>query len=127
MRRVFVIAALVAALPATAHSTARGGDYPSIWSGLVLAKKEEHPRESSPELKSMKKRLEASFAGYNEFELIGEHAEKIDDPDENWLIPSKDFCLHVASKSKAGDKAYLLKLVLFQNKRQLAEFETKLG
>jgi hypothetical protein len=64
--------------------------------------------------------------GYNQFELIGEYSEKMDDPNERWLIPSKDFCLSVKTHNAPGER-YPMKIALFQNRRRLAEFETHLS
>ena len=97
----------------------------SIWSGLVLATNEAHPKESSAELHKYKEKL-ANIFGYNHFELINSHAELMDDPYECWLVPSKDFSLRVGTHNNQ-EHIYQMKLELFQNARRLADFEARLG
>ncbi len=96
----------------------------TVWSGLILATNSGHPSEAPAEIAKFKTKLENVF-GYNQFELIGQHTELMDNPNERWLIPSKDFFLHVVSTSK-GRTAYTFTLHLFQQKRSLAQFEAKL-
>lgn len=98
---------------------------PRIWSGLILATNDVHPSEAPARLRKFADKLKNIF-GYNQFELIGEYSEKMGDPDERWLIPSKDFYLSVKSHTGAGGH-YPMKIVLFQNRRRLAEFETRLS
>jgi len=117
---IFFMLALLAAPCLT-----RAGDFPAVWSGLVLATKEEHPKEAPPELRKFKAKLEGVF-GYNQFELVGQHTEKMDDLTERWLVPSKDFFLRVATKVSTGH-TYVLKLDLFQGPRPLATVETRLA
>jgi len=50
----------------------------------------------------------------------------MDDPSERWLLPSKDFCLSVKTRNDPGQN-YPMKIVLFQNRRRLVEFEPHLG
>jgi len=94
----------------------------TIWSGLVLATNDPHPADAPPQLRNYAQQLKNIF-GYNQFELIGENAEKMDDPYERWLIPSKDFCLSVKMHNEPGQN-YPMKIVLFQTRKRLAEFET---
>src|ERR1700723_2889138 len=69
----------------------------SIWSGLVLATTVDKPREVPPELKKYAGQLKDIF-GYNQYELMGQHVESMDNPYEHWLIPSKDFSLRVSAR-----------------------------
>jgi len=96
----------------------------TVWSGLILATNSEHPSEVPVEITKFKTKLENVF-GYNQFELIGQHTELMDSPNERWLIPSKDFSLRVVSKTKGGT-GYTFNLQLFQQKKTLADFEAKL-
>ena len=98
---------------------------PAIWSGLVLATNNPNPAQAPAPLRQFAAKLKNIF-GYNQFELVGEYAEKMDDPYERWLIPSKDFCLSVKTHNMPGEH-YPMKIVLFQNRRRLAEFETHLN
>jgi hypothetical protein len=92
-----------------------------IWSGLVLATNNAHPAQPPERLRTVAGKLKNIF-GYNQFEIIGEYSEKMDDPNESWLIPSKDFYLSVKGHTVPGQN-YPMKIVLFQNRRRLAELE----
>jgi hypothetical protein len=94
-----------------------------IWSGLVLATNPAHPSQVPEGLRKYAEKLKNIF-GYNQFELVGESSEKMDDPGERWLIPSKDFCLSVKQRSQPGGN---YEIALFQNRRRLAAFETHLN
>jgi hypothetical protein len=98
---------------------------PRIWSGLILATNPAHPAQAPEDLRKIAGKLKNIF-GYNQFDLIGQYSEKMDDPSERWLIPSKDFYLSVKTQSGPGGN-YPMKIVLFQNRRRLAELETHLG
>jgi hypothetical protein len=106
-------------LPAVARVT------PVIWSGLVLATNDPHPAAVPSHLEKYGDKLKNVF-GYNQLELIGEYAEKMDDRNERWLIPSKDFSLSVKAEDNSGGK-YPMKIALFQNQRRLAQFDTRLS
>lgn len=97
----------------------------TIWSALVHATNETSPEETPTELRRIEEKLENVF-GYNQFRLLGEHAEQMDDPKEYWLIPSRIFSLRVASKM-ADKIGYRLKLELYHEKRRITEFEANLG
>lgn len=98
----------------------------AIWSGLVVATTEEHPKEIPPELKKYSEQLKNIF-GYNQYELIGEHTELIDSLKEHWLIPSKEFSLKVdAQKAKKPGFHYRLKLDLYQDEKLIAKLDARL-
>ena len=97
----------------------------TVWSGFVFATNAEHPKAPSPELAKFAAQLRGVF-GYNQYELIGQHEEVMDNAFERWMIPSKDFSLLV--KSKKIDKGnYRLRLQFFQEKKMLAEMDAKLA
>jgi len=98
---------------------------PAIWSGLVLATNNPKPAQAPTPLRQFAGKLKNIF-GYNQFELVGENSEIMDDPYERWLTPSKDFCLSVKTHNEPAQH-YPTKVVLFQNRRRLAEFETHLN
>ena len=100
----------------------------AIWSGLVLATNAPAgvtPTAPVPQLAPYAEKLQAIF-GYNQCELIGENEQKMDDKYERWLIPSQDFSLSVKMRNEPG-KHYPMKLVLFQGRKKLAEFESHLA
>lgn len=117
---------LSTALPAFAGEPSSPSPPPrAIWSGLVLATNNAHPAAAPTRLRIYAEKLKNIF-GYNQFELVGEASERMDDRYERWLIPSKDFFMSVKSRTEAGQR-HPVKVVLFQNRRQLAEFETHLS
>ena len=81
-------------------------------------------KEVPAELQKFATKLGKVF-GYNQFELIGQHAELMDDPRERWLIPSQNFCLRVEAKN-AVRTGYLLKMELFEDQQMLTHFEANL-
>lgn len=120
MRRLLFIAGALLFLRASAPAAD-----PTVWSALLLGTWEDHPKEPPAELRKFNTKLENVF-GYNQFELIGQHAEVMDDPRERWLIPSRNFCLSVQTKTGART-GYLLKMELFEDQQMLTHFEANLG
>ena len=101
----------------------------AIWSGLVLGTNEEHPK-STPELEKYYNKLKGIF-GYNQFELLGQHLELMDNTSEHWLIPRKDFFLHVDSQKSAKPGFYRVKLDLWEDlneeKKLLAQIDARIS
>ena len=100
-----------------------------IWSAVVLATNPPAPKDPPPELREFAARLKRVF-GYSQFELIGAAAEKIDEQNESWLVPSQSFWLSVKARRAMAKEArggYLLNLQLFHDKRPLLETEAKLA
>ena len=95
----------------------------AVWSGVVFASNDPHPAQPPPRLRPFESKLRHIF-GYNQYELVGESAQRID-PSERWLMPSKDFSLTVRRLNAAGQHSPA-KIVLFENRRRLAEFEARL-
>jgi hypothetical protein len=96
-----------------------------VWSGLVYATVAKQPAPIPKQLTGFGHKLESVF-GYNNLELVSEHREVMDDRNEHWLLPGKNFCLKVDSH-KAPDRGYLLDLQLFEEKKPLVKTQTKLG
>jgi hypothetical protein len=110
---------------------AAGGDSspppgPRIWSGVVLATNGAHPGQAPERLRKYATKLKNIF-GYNQYELIGESSAKMDDPNERWLVPSKDFSLSVQNHNESGSHHGPTRIALFQGDHRLAEFETNLS
>lgn len=100
-----------------------------IWSAVVLATNSPSPKEAPAELREFAPRLKKVF-GYSQFELIGAAAEKIEEQNESWLVPSQSFWLSVKARRAMAKEArggYLLNLQLFHDKRPLLETEAKLA
>ena len=90
-----------------------------IWSAVVLATNPPSPKDAPLELREFTTRLKRVF-GYSQFELIGAAAEKIDEQNESWLVPSQSFWLSVKARRAVSTEArggYLLNLQLFHDKR----------
>jgi hypothetical protein len=111
--------------------TARAGDpspapqHPRIWSSLILATNDAHPTQPPEHLRPVAGKLHNIF-GYNQFQVIGESSQKIDDANERWLVPSKDFYMSVRSPNGPGPKNPT-HIILFQNRKRLAEMEAHIG
>ncbi|HEX4084737.1 MAG TPA: hypothetical protein VHY22_07500 [Chthoniobacteraceae bacterium] len=97
----------------------------AIWSGLILATNDPHPSEPPPELRKWVDKLHTIF-GYNDFELVGENSERVDDPNHRRLVPSKDFSLSVSPHPATPNGRLPLTLTLFENHHRLAEIEARL-
>jgi hypothetical protein len=97
----------------------------TIWSALVLATNASHPAEAPAQLRKYERKLKNIF-GYNQFELIGENGQTMIGPLERLLTPSKDFSLSVKAHGEHG-QSFPAKVVIFQNRRRLVEFEAHLG
>ncbi|MGA3171522.1 MAG: hypothetical protein ABSE62_10965 [Chthoniobacteraceae bacterium] len=95
----------------------------AVWSGVVFASNDPHPAQPPPRLRPFANKLRHIF-GYNQYELVGESAQRID-PSERWLMPSKDFSLTVRRLNAPGQRSPA-RIVLFENRRRLAEFEARL-
>jgi hypothetical protein len=97
----------------------------AIWSGLILATNDPQPAPPPPQLRRWADKLHTIF-GYNQFELVGEYSQRMDDAYQRWLVPSKDFSLSVTSHTPTPAGRMPLTLTLFENHRRLAEIETRL-
>jgi len=120
---VFILLTVMMIFGLSARSFATGPSKDSIWSGVILATKVSESKPAPRELASIEAQLKTIF-GYNHFELLGEHLEQIDEPDERWLIPNTVICLRVRAWHVSG-KSYRLKLELFQRTKMLAAFDAK--
>ena len=98
----------------------------SIWTGLVLASNEEHPKAAAPELEKYWNKLRNIF-GYNEYELLGQRSETLTGPGEHWIIPRKDFFLCVTSRLSEKPGSYRMKMDLYQEKNLLAQMEARVS
>jgi hypothetical protein len=97
---------------------------PRIWSGLVLATNGPNPAKPQGLLQKVVGKLHNIF-GYNQFQVIGESSDKFDS-NEHWLVPSKEFYMIVRGPAGPGTKAPT-KIVLFQNRKKLAELEAHIA
>jgi hypothetical protein len=96
-----------------------------VWSGLIIAQNEEHPKPVPTELSQYEGTLKELF-GYNQFEVIGQSRKTLATGQEDWLATSKYFALRVDARG-ADEAGYDLNLQLYQEKELLLETNTKLG
>jgi hypothetical protein len=96
-----------------------------VWSGLIIAQNEEHPKPVPPEIASLEETLKELF-GYNQFEVIGQSRKTLTTGQEDWLATSKYFALRVDARG-ADEGGYDLNLQLYQEKDLLLETNTKLS
>jgi hypothetical protein len=96
-----------------------------VWSGLIIAQNEEHPKPVPNELAQFEGTLKELF-GYNQFEIIGQSRKTLATGQEDWLATSKYFALRVDARG-ADEAGYDLNLQLYQEKDLLLETNTKLG
>ena len=96
-----------------------------VWSGLIIAQNEEHPKPVPSELASLEDTLKELF-GYNQFEVIGQSRKTLTTGQEDWLATSKYFALRVDARG-ADEAGYDLNLQLYQEKDLLLETNTKLS
>jgi hypothetical protein len=97
---------------------------PRVWSGLILATNPDHPGPAPGRLRNYADKLKHIF-GYSQFDLVGEYSEKLEGASERWLVPSKEFYMSFNPGAEIG-KHFPMRIVLFQNRKKLAEFETHL-
>ena len=96
-----------------------------VWSGLIIAQNDEHPRPIAAELAPFEETLKELF-GYNQFDVIGQSRKTLATGQEDWLATSKYFALRVDARG-ADNAGYDLNLQLYQEKELLLETNTKLG
>lgn len=112
-----VLALTVSAAPASAAHL--------VWSGLIIAQNEEHPKPVPNELAPFEGTLKELF-GYNQFEVIGQSRKTLTTGEEDWLAQSKYFALKVDARG-ADEAGYDLNLQLYQEKELLLETNTRLS
>jgi len=96
-----------------------------VWSGLIIAQNDEHPKPIAAELAPFEETLKGLF-GYNQFDVIGQSKKTLINGQEDWLATSKYFALRVDARG-VDDAGYNLNLQLYQEKELLLETNTKLG
>ncbi len=96
----------------------------ALWSGLVLATKAENAKSAPPPLDALRGDLKRVF-GYNQFELLGHNTKNMDDLDERWLMPSREFFLRVEAKEKS-EFGPLLDVEFYREKRLLLQTTLRL-
>ncbi|HWB60000.1 MAG TPA: hypothetical protein VG733_10935 [Chthoniobacteraceae bacterium] len=132
-----ILALLVATLGVVAAPPVRAGDTDTganngngandtIWSAVVLGTNEENPKPATPELEKYWDKLRDIF-GYNQFQLLGQHLEQMNGTSDHWLIPRKDFFLHVDAEKAEKPGFFKMKFDLYQEKKLLAEMEARIS
>src|SRR5256885_15825843 len=93
-----------------------------VWSGLIIAQNEEHPKPPPPEIAPFEGTLKELF-GYNQFEVIGQSRKTLITGQEDWLATSKYFGLRVDARG-ADEAGYDLNLELYQENNLLLKTNT---
>jgi hypothetical protein len=114
-----------AALALIFSATPAHGEQHVVWSGLIIAQNEEHPKPAPPELAQLHGTLQELF-GYNQFDVIGQSRKTLTTGQEDWLATSKYFALRVDARGES-EAGYDLNLQLYQEKNLLLETNTKLS
>jgi hypothetical protein len=96
-----------------------------VWSGLIIAQNDEHPKAIPGELAPFEETLKELF-GYNQFDIIGQSRKTLTTGQEDWMAQSKYFALRVDARG-VDEAGYDLNLQLYQEKELLLETNTKLG
>ena len=122
LRRVVLWSAALALILSAASANAA---VHLVWSGLIIAQNEEHPKPVPAELAPYEETLKQLF-GYNQFEVIGQSRKTLATGQEDWLAKSKYFALRVDARG-GDDAGYDLNLQLFQDNNLLLETNTKLS
>lgn len=105
-------------------SFARAGS-DMIWSGLVLATKE-NPAQPVPEsLKNFAPVIKEVF-GYNSLYLLGQKKRGLVSGGEEWLVPSEEFFVRVQCLSQE-ETHYKLRIELYRGKKLLVTTEARLA
>jgi len=87
-----------------------------VWSGLIYASNAKIPAPPPVELTGFSRKLQHIF-GYNQFQLLSQHREVMDNQYEHWLLPGAGFSLLVDSKKAGGN--HLITLQMYQEKRMV--------
>lgn len=116
---IILILASSVFLPVEA-SAPRDGE---IWTGVLLATNESSPKAPPRWLAPFSERLEKIF-GYNQFEVIGRHVEKMAVSDGQWLIPTRQFFLEVQTR-QSGEGSCRLRFTLWHDKKMILETEAR--
>ncbi len=116
---IILILASSVFLPAEA-SIHRDGE---IWTGVLFATNERNPKAPPRWLAPFSGRLRKIF-GYNQFEVLGRHVEKLASSDGQWLIPTRQFFLEVQTRESLGD-ACRLRFTLWHDKKMILKTEAR--
>lgn len=96
-----------------------------IWAALVLATNETPARPAPAELEPFVGEMQKIF-GYNSFYLLGNKRKKISAGTEEWLVPSKEFFLHVKCHNQES-AAYDMSIDLYAKKELMFTSRVKLA
>jgi hypothetical protein len=106
-------------LPAEASVRSCG----EIWAGVLLATNEQLPKAPPSWLAPFSERLRKVF-GYNQFEVIGRHIEKMAYSNGQWLLPTRQFFLEVQTRKNRGG-ACQLRFTLWHDRKMILKTEAR--
>ena len=123
LRHLLLVMALAAVWAGLAPAAQAEDD--RIWAALVLASNAPKPKPPVRELVPFAGKIR-KFFGYNQVELIGSASKPMTGERERWLVPSQNFSLNIKTKQVLKD-AYVVDILLYQDKRCLLKAEAKLA
>ena len=104
-----------------------------VWGAVVYAtgdgKKTNPGAKAPPEIPDLNKRLGKikGFEAYKNFEIIGQHTQKVFSEYTNWLVPSKELFLNIDSKGPTeGGGGTNLHVQLWRSTKVLVKTDTTL-
>jgi hypothetical protein len=105
----------------------------TVWGAVIYATAEAKTEKSAntkptAELQDLKGRLAKikQFESFKNFELVGQHTQKIFSEYTNWVVPSKELFLNVDSKGPAEDGGVNLHVQLWRRSKVLVKTDTTL-
>jgi hypothetical protein len=104
----------------------------TVWGAVIYAtakakseNADSKPPEEIPDLSQRLAKIK-QFGAYKDFELIGQHTQKIFSEYTNWVVPSKELFLNVDSKGPAADGGVNLHVQLWRRTKVLVKTDTTL-
>lgn len=99
-----------------------------VWGAVIYAKEAGKAHKMPKELPDLEKRLTKikGFETYKNFEVIGQHTQKVFSEYTNWLVPSKELFLNIDSKGPAAEGGMNLHVQLWRRSKVLVKTDTTL-
>lgn len=104
----------------------------TVWGAVVYAKSQASgdgkPKKMPEDLPDLAERLGKikQFSGFKEFEVIGQHTQKVFSEYTNWVVPSKELFLNIDSKGPAENGGMNLHVQLWRQTKVLVKTDTTL-
>lgn len=101
----------------------------TVWGAVVYAKNDGKADKMPKEMPDLDKRLSKikQFKGFKNFEIIGQHTQKVFSEYTNWVVPSKELFLNIDSKGPvAKGDGMNLHVQLWRRTKVLVKTDTTL-